>query len=250
MQSHRTYRCHLDWGRHGAREAAERGDIVVIVDTLRFSTTAITAVHNGALVYPCALDEDPRAFARQMSATTGKHMVVPEKGRYSLSPVIYMDIEPGTHLVLASPNGGACTRAGRLAPYLFIGALVNAEAVATAVSSLLETQDLAVTVIACGERWKSPGEDGMLRVAIEDYLGAGAILSYIQEKKSPEAMVAEGAYRSASDNIEGLLWECESGRELRELGLSDDVSYTARLNLCNTAPVLRGERLEKFVKGM
>nr|MDQ2717751.1 2-phosphosulfolactate phosphatase [Chloroflexota bacterium] len=202
------------------------------------------------LVYPCALDEDPAAFARQMSATTGEHMVVPEKGRYSLSPLIYMNIEPGTHLVLASPNGGACTRAGRRAPYLFMGALVNAEAVATAVSSLLDMQDLAVTVIACGERWKSPGEDGALRMAIEDYLGAGAILSCLQEKKSPEARVAEGAFLSVQDNIEDLLWECESGRELRELGLPDDVSYTVRLNLCDTAPVLRGERLEKFVEGM
>jgi 2-phosphosulfolactate phosphatase len=48
------YRCRLDWGRHGARAAAERQDILVIVDTLSFSTAVVTAVQRGGLVYPCA----------------------------------------------------------------------------------------------------------------------------------------------------------------------------------------------------
>src|SRR5689334_9619168 len=47
------YRCRLDWGRHGARAAAERQDILVIVDTLSFSTAVVTAVQRGGLVYPC-----------------------------------------------------------------------------------------------------------------------------------------------------------------------------------------------------
>jgi hypothetical protein len=50
-------RVRLAWGRRGAHDAAERGDILVVVDTLRFSTAAVTAVHHGALIYPCATDE-------------------------------------------------------------------------------------------------------------------------------------------------------------------------------------------------
>ncbi len=64
-----------------------------------------------------------------------------------------------------------CARA-----YLFVGALVNAAAVGRAVSSILARTEAAVTVVACGERWPAPTDDGELRVAIEDYLGAGAIL--------------------------------------------------------------------------
>ncbi|MDP6039417.1 MAG: 2-phosphosulfolactate phosphatase, partial [Candidatus Latescibacteria bacterium] len=63
-----TYRCQLAKGRRGAREAAQRGDVIVVVDTLSFSTSAITAVHNGGIVFPCAKDEDPTAFAKRVNA--------------------------------------------------------------------------------------------------------------------------------------------------------------------------------------
>jgi hypothetical protein len=44
---------------------------VVLVDTLRFSTAAITAVHRGAPIYPCALADDPEAVARRVGAVDG-----------------------------------------------------------------------------------------------------------------------------------------------------------------------------------
>src|SRR5450755_716322 len=45
-------------------------------------------------------------------------------------------------------------------------------------------------------------------------LGAGAILSYLSQEKSPEAWVCEGAFIQAQDRLETLLWDCGSGREL------------------------------------
>ena len=119
-------------------------------------------------------------------------------------------------------------------------------ALAAVVSSLLEQQDLAVTVIACGERWKIPSEDGALRVAVEDYLGAGAVLSYLPQEKSPEACVCEGAFVQVRTDLETLLWECASGRELREMGFGGDVQHAARLNAYETVPYLRGSHFEPF----
>ena len=142
-------------------------------------------------------------------------------------------------MVLASPNGATCSRYGGQIPFLFVGALLNAQAVAAAVSSLLEQSDLSVTVIACGERWKTPSEDGELRFAIEDYLGAGAILSYLQQEKSPEARVCEGAFVQVRDELDTLLWACGSGRELREIGFGVDVQHAARLNVYEMVPCMR-----------
>lgn len=45
-------------------------------------------------------------------------------------------------------------------PHLLVGALVNARAVAEAVASILASTELNATVLACGERWKEPDEDG------------------------------------------------------------------------------------------
>jgi 2-phosphosulfolactate phosphatase len=124
--------------------------------------------------------------------------------------------------------------------------LVNAQAVAAVVSSLLEQEDLAVTVIACGERWNPPSEDGALRFAVEDYLGSGAILSYLEHGKSPEARVCEGAFVQVRDELDTILWECASGRELREMGFGMDVQHAARLNAYKTVPHLCNEHFEPF----
>ena len=240
MYTQHPYRCRLDWGRRGVRQAAERGDILVIVDTLSFSTAAVTAVHYGGLIYPCSPEEDVAAIAQLVGGEAAvSRREVPEKGHFSLSPATYIHIEPGTRVVLASPNGATCSRYAGQVPFLFVGALVNAQAVAAVISSLLDRSDLSVTVIACGERWKTPSEDGELRVAIEDYLGAGAVLSYLRQEKSPEARVCEGAFVQVRDELDALLWECGSGRELGEMGFGMDVQHAARLNAYETVPHMR-----------
>jgi 2-phosphosulfolactate phosphatase len=242
------YRCRFDWGRRGVQQASERGDILVIVDTLSFSTAAVTAVDYGGVIYPCSLEEDTAALARRVGgeAAVYRRQDVPDKGRFSLSPLTFLRIEPGKRVVLASPNGATCTRYAERVPYLFIGALVNARAVAAVVSTLLEKQKLSVTVIACGERWKTPSEDGALRFAIEDYLGAGSILAHLQYEKSPEARVCSGAFEQVKDDLDAILWECASGRELREIGFGGDVQHAARLNTYETVPHMRDNYLASF----
>src|SRR5260221_8643091 len=250
MFTQHPYRCRLDWGRRGTRQAAERGDILVIIDTLSFSTAVATAVHHGGISYPCSMEDDPRILVQSIGGEVAvRRQDVPEKGRFSLSPATLQHIEPGTRVVLASPNGATCSRYAQQVPFLFVGTLVNARAVATAVSSLLEGHDLSVTVIACGERWNIPSEDGELRMAIEDYLGAGAILSYLPQDKSPEARVCEGAFIQAKDYLEPLLWECSSGRELRAMGFEGDVISAARLNVYDTVPLMHSDHLEPWTIG-
>jgi 2-phosphosulfolactate phosphatase len=241
-----TYRCRLDWGWSGVRQAAARGDIVVIVDTLSFSTTAVTAVQHGGIIYPCASQEQAARVAQQVGGELAvMRKEVPARGRFSLSPTTYLTLERGCKIAIASPNGATCCGYGAQAPYLLVGTLINARAVATALSQLLEREpNLNATVIACGERRRTPTEDGSLRFAIEDYLGAGAILSYLNhDMAAPEANVCRGAFLQASDNIEALLWDCASGRELRAIGFAEDVRHAARLNVYETVPILQQDHL-------
>jgi 2-phosphosulfolactate phosphatase len=82
-------------------------------------------------------------------------------------------------------------------------------------------------------------------VAIEDYLGAGAILSELPHPHSPEARLCAAAFAHARGELRDILWECASGRELRGRGHGDDVEHAARLDLYDTVPVMRGERIER-----
>ena len=243
-----TYRCQLAKGRRGAREAAQRGDVIVVVDTLSFSTSAITAVHNGGIVFPCAKDEDPTAFAKRVNAEAAVGRPdVPQQGRFSLSPHTYFNIEPNTRIVLASPNGATCSRYARDVPTLIVGTLINARAAAKALTHIINTTDHAISLLSCGERWPDPDEDGPLRWALEDDLGVGAILSYLSCDKSPEARACEGTFLHLRDELSTSLTNCPSGRELCDRKFSKDVTHAAHLNWCDTVPVMRDERLERLV---
>ena len=239
-ESQAPYTCKLDWGKQGSARAASRGDIVVLVDTLSFSTTTIYAVSRGARIYPCAKFDNALNLAEAVGAKVAvRRHEVPARGRYSLSPSTFDGIAGGEGVVLPSRNGGTCCKCIEGAQYVIAGALVNASAVAAVVSRLIATSHRDVTVIACGEREKGPESRADLRVAIEDYLGAGAIIAGIERNKSPEARVCEAAYLGSADKLTELLWDSISGRELRAKGFGDDVIFAARKDEIPVVPVLR-----------
>jgi 2-phosphosulfolactate phosphatase len=126
------HRVRLEWGRAGTRRAAERGDVIVVVDVVRFTSTVATALHRGVSVYPCAMEENAEEYARKVGAELGSGT-----GRFSLSPLSFIGAEVGTRVVLRSPNGATCARYGARVPHLFAGALVNAKAVGRVVAELL-----------------------------------------------------------------------------------------------------------------
>jgi 2-phosphosulfolactate phosphatase len=234
-----AHHCHLDWGAQGARQAAERGDIVVVVDTLSFSTAVITAVQRGAVVYPCPEDGNACKLARQVGAEVAvpRHRV-PVEGKYSLSPETYRAIESGTRIVLPSLNGGGCIQAAEQAPYLFIGALVNATAVAERLSLQMSESGLSTTIVACGEIESNSAGESFLRMAVEDYLGAGAILAALDLGLTTEAHVCREAFRGSRHDLGAIMRGCRSGLDLREQGYGEDVDWAARLDSCPSVPML------------
>jgi 2-phosphosulfolactate phosphatase len=235
--SQSPYRCKLDFGQWGTAQALERNDIVVIVDTLSFSTTVVTAVSHGGLIYPCSITENSVMLAQRLGAEVAvRRNEVPHKGRFSLSPLTYLEMTAGTKIVIPSPNGGTCSSFAQTAPCLFIGSFVNAKAIANAISQILKATDLCVTIICCGERESALSDYGETRMAIEDYLGAGAIFSYLEYEKSPEAYVCEGAFLHVHKQLETILLDCGTGRKLCELGFAADIQHASQLNLYNSVP--------------
>ena len=135
--SQAPYRCRLDWGIAGTERAIRRGDIIVIVDTLSFSTTTAHAVSRGAVIYPCSPDDDAQALAREVGGEVAvQRAKVPQSGRYSLSPLTFSTVSNGEKIVLPSLNGSACSNRGKTGIQVFAGALVNATAVASAVDGI------------------------------------------------------------------------------------------------------------------
>jgi 2-phosphosulfolactate phosphatase len=94
-----------------------------------------------------------------------------------------------------------------------------------------------VTVIAAGERWP----DGSPRPALEDLLGAGAILAALPGSEGgclcPEAEAARACFEATAD-VAAAVTGCVSGRELSEGGFGEDVAVAVEIDACHLVPVL------------
>ena len=222
----------FDWGPHAARQAARRGDVVVIVDVLRFSTATASAVHHGASIHP-------RGYAQRERAAELAASLQAEPHTGGLSPLAFSAADRGRRYLVFSPNGAWCSELARDAVAVLAGALVNASAVAAQARTRAERLGSAVSVIACGELWDdAPGSEPVLRPCLEDYLGAGAILRGLSGRPSPEASLCRDAFLGAAGGLDALLWECASGRELRTKGRGDDVAFSSALDRLDRVPLL------------
>jgi 2-phosphosulfolactate phosphatase len=240
MFSQSPYSCRVEWGKRGAREAAERGDIIIIVDVLSFSSTVISALRYGAILYPCPPHLDGKEYAEKMDAEYILGRAEAAKiGKPTLSPVSFQPEHANRKYVLSSLNGAFCTWMASNVPALLIGSLLNATSAAAAANELRVQTKANITVIPCGEQWSDVKEyEDTLRPSIEDYLGAGAILSNLKGEKSPEAEVCMGAFQNAKQKIKELIWDSGSGRELRARGFVEDVIHCSRLDAYQTVPIL------------
>jgi 2-phosphosulfolactate phosphatase len=218
-----------EWGERGVAALAPISDIVIIVDVLSFSTSVDIALHQGAVIFPYRWNDDTAA---EFAVSVHAELADPKRtnSRYSLSPQSLMHIQPGTRIVLPSPNGATLTLAAKPTPVL-VGCLRNAQAVALAAKQY----GSQIAVIPAGERWR---DDLSIRASFEDLIGAGAIISYLSGKLSPEAVSAVAAFQAAKPRLSEYLCQCSSGKELIERGFSEDVSLASRLNASECAPLL------------
>ena len=225
----------FDWGFDGLMNLAGHCDVIVVVDVLRFSTAVCAAVEAGASVLPFAWrDERAPAFADARGAVLA--------GRR----------EDGVRLVLPSPNGAtlAVEAAAHGVPFVLAGCLRNATA--TARRALILAHGGAIGVIAAGERRldadagaTSGGQPAVVRFAIEDLVGAGAVLHALDPAGSvgapccsPEARAARAAFLDARPSLHAVLADGGSGRELARRGAADDVATSAVLDATGLAAQL------------
>jgi len=215
-----------EWGLAGVAHLAPISDVIIIVDVFSFSTCVEIAANQGAIVYPYR-GENAAAFAQSMGAELA---VKWGQAGYSLSPHSLVQLPPGLRLVLPSPNGSTLSLSTGQTPTI-AGCLRNAQAVA----AVAATYGRRIALIPAGERWRT---DGTLRPSYEDWLGAGAIISSLSGRLSPEARAARAAFLDAQGQLETLFSECGSGKEHIEQGLAANVALAAALNVSDCVPLL------------
>jgi 2-phosphosulfolactate phosphatase len=209
-----TYR--FDWGIDGLLALAPGAAVLVLVDVLRFSTAVSVAVERGLTVVPGPWEGSGRPW--------------------TLSPRWIREHPGGSRLELTSANGAvlaeAAVRAG--ARVVLAACFRNASAVARAAARLAAGAPIAVVA----------GEDG--RPAVEDLLGAGAVLAALDPSAavsapacSPNAAAARAAFLAARPRLAEVVAACDSARELAARAFGDDIADATALDVSNAVPILR-----------
>ncbi len=198
------YQVRLDWGADGLERLAP-AEIAVVVDVLRFSSTVTARVAAGEAV----------------------------------------PLDGAAHAV--SINGaGLSARAAATAPgaLVLLGALTNASAVARAILTHQQRRGarVAINVIAAGEL-ASRDAGAPVRFAVEDLLGAGAVIDALVElgidHTSPEAAAAAEAFRGLRGALRHLLTASGSGQELLASDRREEVLAATAIDDATVVPVLR-----------
>ncbi len=226
----------LGWGELGARALVPTSDVVVVVDVITFTTSVAVATERRCAVHPHPWDD---SGAAELAATLGVELGVSRsrvdaEHPYSLSPETLSRLPLGSAIVLPSPNGSAISAAAVEGGALVVaGSLRNAASVAR----FARSAGRSIAVIAAGERWS----DASLDPALEDLLGAGAIIDGLRRRRrSPEAQAAAAAYLQARrQGIRRTVLDTVSARELSSRGYQGELEWTCALNCSTVVPVLR-----------
>jgi 2-phosphosulfolactate phosphatase len=123
---------------------------------------------------------------------------------------------------MSTTNGTRAILCAKDAAQLFVGALVNASAVA----AVLADVGLEVTLLCAGTNG---------RVAIEDVIGAGAVLSALNREVatvpgSDAARMAIRLFESSRNDLRGALAEGDGGRNVIAAGLGEDIEFAASVD--------------------
>lgn len=218
------------WGLNGLRALLPASEVVVIVDVLSFSTAVDIAVGRGAQILPYPYGEET---AESYAESQGAVLARPRQtggGQLSLSPKSLQSVTAGARIVLPSPNGSMLSRETGSLPTL-AGCLRNASAVARQALSC----GRSIAVIAAGERWP----DDSLRPAIEDLLGAGAIVDRLGGQPSPDAAAVCAGYHALRGRLGEVIRSSQSGQELIHAGFAGDVEVAVGEDVSGSAPLLQ-----------
>lgn len=219
----------LELGPSGAKAASDRGDVIVVVDALRATSTIVAALAGGMTsVRPVATVDE--CVGEVTAGERGGHKV--PYLDFDNSPLEFVNGgQRGKKLCLTTTNGAECllsaAQNGRAA--VLAGALLNATAVARAALTLAQRRACNITIVVAGRN---------NQIAVEDQIAATQIALAI-----PGAEVRGSVPMLSADDYLIDFLNSDSGRNLSSLGRVQDVIFCAQKDAFDVVPMFKDGEL-------
>jgi len=201
-------------------------DLSIMVDTLRASTTIITALQSFQTVITVKDIENAVKTAKTHKATlAGERDGAKIEGFDAGNSPLDIKNLKGDVLVLTTTNGTRVLE--NMTSKVLIGSFINAQAVA---QRAIELADNHIEIVMAGVKGK---------FVIEDFLGAGEIISHLKDEKLDEMALASLMASSDKDMVNEAVQNSNSAYGLRALGLEKDIEFSLQRDIYNTVPIYK-----------
>lgn len=201
-------------------------DLSIMVDVLRASSTITIALDHFKQVVPVVRQKDAMELALKLKGVlAGERRGATLEGfEVGNSPVEIQNFK-GETLVLTTSNGTRIM--GGMDGKVLIGCINNARSVALAAQKLAHEH---IEVVMAGV-------EGIF--AIEDFLGAGYIIKYLQNEEIDEFAQCALLAIENSHKVDDAILNSRSGRRLQDLGFEKDVYFCLKRNISNKVPIFQ-----------
>ncbi len=207
----------------------ETKGLVILVDILRATSTITAALyHEAKVIKPVATVEEALLFKDQGYLVAGERQGLPPEGFDLGNSPREMTKAKGQRVVLTTTNGTRALGFVKKAGAVVAGSFLNLSSVTSFAERFSEI------IILCA------GTEGQF--SLEDFLFSGKFVGKINQAKlvNDSAVVAFHYAREVKD-IESELFSSHHAQKLMALGLKEDVSLCAQVDLYPVVPLLTTE---------
>jgi 2-phosphosulfolactate phosphatase len=198
-------------------------DVSIMVDVLRASTTITVALEKIPNIIPTLEIEEALALAPKHQAfLAGERRGATIEGfDVGNSPLEIQNLQ-GETLIITTSNGTRVLEG--IAGRALIGTFINASAVAKKAREIATDH---IEVVMAGVRGN---------FAIEDFLGAGEIISHLQDQELDEMAQAACLAIQSPEMVNQAVRNSRSARNLKKLGFGDDIDFCLQRNKSQMVP--------------
>jgi 2-phosphosulfolactate phosphatase len=218
--------------------AAKQGDVIVIIDVLRCSSSILNAFANGAdeVIPTKTLSE-----AYEISKQHPNYLLAGERGGLKPrgfdtgnSPLEFKESNVrGKTLVFATTSGTQALTRARSADWVLVGALLNARSVGLKALEMAKKNMLGISLVPSGRKG---------HFSLEDFICTGAIVDKLSSEHvelSDAATASLLAFKQAKNRLLETIMLGEHSKHLVHLGFEKDVEFSCQLDLFRIVPIYK-----------
>jgi len=229
--------------------ASLSGDILIVIDVLRFSSSIVTGLAADAKQF---IPVTTLKKARNIHKKNRSYLLAgerkglkPKDFHFGNSPIEFKKSNlKGKSIVISTTNGTKTIDYCMKSKLLLIASFLNAHAISTYIADYFPKEDNISIILASKHH----------TIFLEDFICAGLLVSNIinltsKQTLNDDAILAKLAWSSAKDDLEKTIRQGHHASYLESIGFKEDVKFCIKRDIYDLIPFVQDNKISKINRG-